>query len=85
MLNGMREEVGVDKDGVWWDEGGVILEEERRGNLRTERLSGDINAGKSLLHYISRTTSLPWAFRLASISALDLFFFLQTECELAGR
>ena len=33
-LDCMREEVCIDEDGVWRNERSVILEEERRGNLR---------------------------------------------------
>ena len=33
MLHGVGEEVGVNEDGVGRDEGGVVLEEERGGDL----------------------------------------------------
>ena len=37
MLHGVREEVGVDEDGVWGDQGGVVLEEEGGGDLGARR------------------------------------------------
>lgn len=33
MLDGVREEIGIDDDGVGWCEGGVVLEEEGGGDL----------------------------------------------------
>jgi len=35
-LDSVREEVGIDEDIVGWDEGGVVLEEEGGGDLRSE-------------------------------------------------
>ena len=35
LLDGMREEVGVDEDGVGRDESGVVLEEKGSGDLWT--------------------------------------------------
>ncbi len=66
-LHAVGEEVGVDEDRVGRCQGGIVLEEERRGHLRAlckwrgrpkcqSRMSLTQEAGRA---YISRTTSSP--------------------------
>lgn len=36
-LDCVREKIGIDEDGIGWNEGGVVLEEEGGGDLGTAR------------------------------------------------
>lgn len=77
----MGQEVCIDEDGVGGHKGGVVLEEEGGGDLRSVVLLAIYNpAGCKVpfpghITYISRTISLPSDFFLFSISPLSWFFF----------
>lgn len=73
MVYGAREEGGVEKDLVGGREGGVVGKEERRGDLRAERVSG-YTTGIEAWTNTSRTTSWAAGF-FASASFLSWFFF----------
>lgn len=62
-LNGVREEIGVDEDGIGRAEGGVGLEEERGGDLGT----GIMSAGGMVMR-VGWATFLAWPGTLASSS-----------------
>ena len=77
MLNGVGEEVGIHKDGVWRYKSGVVLEEQRRRNLgATTPVSREkqLQARKAihfLYHFISFSfpLALELAFQLILLSA----------------
>ena len=72
MLHGVREEVGVDEDGIGRLEGGVVLEEERGRHLRAGAgLVGPTRWASRA--YISRMTSS--AFGLLCLAAFAIWFF----------
>lgn len=79
MPHRVRQEIGIDEHGVGWDQGGVVLKEEGGGYLWTRRCYMEKYDWrvKGEVSYISRTISELAAFRLASVSPLFWFFFLQ--------
>lgn len=80
VLDGVGEEVRVDEDGVGRDEGGVVLEEEGRGDLGAMETSGSDCVGETeQVHFAD--DFIAFGFSLAFYFAFCLVFLSGERCQ----
>ena len=76
VLDGVREEIGIHEDGIWWNKSSVVLKEKRRGNLWSCN-----PVSEPRVFYVSREgvhfsyNSFTLSFFVALIFALGLVLF----------
>lgn len=80
MLDGVRKEVGVDEDGVWWAQGGIVLEEEGGRDLRD--LADDVWLFGLLLFFLLEDLVLFQTGISLADEAFDLGIVCVRRCEI---